>query len=636
MKFGIWKSLITANVATFAMATLLACGDDSSSSADSGISSNSGPSEEEIAQRCYEKFGTTEDDTWAESLTGNEFISKHVCESISEYMNYQLAFYARCTSADYNSAKNRFDIEVITEQKYMHIWAEMDGCSYKLGTDGDMEPLIAKGRKWTLDDCLCKEEIESILYREIKPAEDKEESSSSSEKNISSSSDEVDSSSTQKSQSSSSVENVSSSSEFVKVDADFVKIGNQEWMTKNLNVDVTGSSCYEDRPKNCEKYGRLYTWSMAMGIDTSYDRKKYGKTTEPHQGICPDGSHLPSHDEWNQLNEFIKAKPEYLIYFQNQYGGAYDYHGYYRDAETEVNFMSSTEYDVSGTSFSYEYAWLWYIHDDYAYFSMDNGHKYTGAYVRCVKGEAAPNTAPSSSSQNSSSSSAQSLSSSAAPVLEVAEGCGEYGYNSNWEYLNPDVEYGCIFDERDSHYYKTVIVGDQLWMAENLRYEATAGNSWCFNEEIDDYGECNEYGRYYGGNAIATNDPICPEGYRIPSQKDVNTLIDYMKSQDADVEIFMAKTNLWDLPNEDAFEGSNTTGLSMLPGGLRGYDNGRFYETGVFADDTHRFHMWLSDSYNGLVGNYTFLFGNVKQWGGTYSITDKERGFGIPVRCIKE
>lgn len=166
--------------AALSFSMLIACGGDSSSSAESGISSDSGPSEEEIAQRCYEKFGTTEDDTWAENLSGNEFIGKQVCESISEYMRYQLAFYAMCTSADYNSAKNRFDIEVLTEQRYMHIWAEMDGCSYKLGTYGDMEPLIAKGRQWTLDDCLCKEDAEKTFYREIKP-EEKVESSSSSE-----------------------------------------------------------------------------------------------------------------------------------------------------------------------------------------------------------------------------------------------------------------------------------------------------------------------------------------------------------------------------------------------------------------------------------------------------------------------
>ena len=197
-------------------------------------------------------------------------------------------------------------------------------------------------------------------------------------------------------------------------------------------------------------------------------------------------------------------------------------------------------------------------------------------------------------------------------------------------------EYGSFTDSRDGEKYRTIEIGKQVWMAENLRYEATIGSSWCFNEKSDDYGACNDYGRYYGGDALETDDPICPEGYRIPSQKDVNKLIDYMKSQDADVEIFMAKTDLWDMSNENAFEGTNTTGLSMLPGGLRGYNNSGFYETGVFADDTHRFHMWLSDKYNGLVGNYTFLFGNIKQWGTTYSVTDKERGFGIPVRCIKE
>lgn len=196
-----------------------------------------------------------------------------------------------------------------------------------------------------------------------------------------SSSSEISSSSSVELSSSSSFKDIPSSSE----EEDFVRIGNQEWMTRNLNVDVNGSSCYEDYPENCEKYGRIYTWSMAMGIDTKYDREQLGKISEPYQGICPEGSHLPSHSEWNELNEFIKKNPDYLAYFQNQYGGAYDYKGFYRDAGTEVNFMSSTEYDVSGTSFPYEYAWLWYIHDDYTYFYKDNGHKYTGAYVRCVK-----------------------------------------------------------------------------------------------------------------------------------------------------------------------------------------------------------------------------------------------------------
>ena len=37
----------------------------------------------------------------------------------------------------------------------------------------------------------------------------------------------------------------------------FVTIGSQTWFAQNLNFDVTGSSCYDDNPANCDTYGRL-------------------------------------------------------------------------------------------------------------------------------------------------------------------------------------------------------------------------------------------------------------------------------------------------------------------------------------------------------------------------------------------
>jgi len=65
-----------------------------------------------------------------------------------------------------------------------------------------------------------------------------------------------------------------------------VKIGEQVWMAENLNYEAEGSRCYDNKPANCLKYGRLYDWETAMKA-------------------CPKGWHLPSDDEWVTLTDFV-------------------------------------------------------------------------------------------------------------------------------------------------------------------------------------------------------------------------------------------------------------------------------------------------------------------------------------------
>jgi len=60
-------------------------------------------------------------------------------------------------------------------------------------------------------------------------------------------------------------------------------LDNQTWMAENLNYDSKDSKCYENKPDNCTKYGRLYSWENA---------KK----------ACPNGWHLPSKIEWEILD----------------------------------------------------------------------------------------------------------------------------------------------------------------------------------------------------------------------------------------------------------------------------------------------------------------------------------------------
>ena len=91
-----------------------------------------------------------------------------------------------------------------------------------------------------------------------------------------------------------------------------VQIGSQTWMAENLNyykssdrsLDNGRAVCYDNLDSNCDKYGRLYTWSAAMDTartECGYKAKTCNPKTLPPQGICPDGWHLPTNDDWNQL-----------------------------------------------------------------------------------------------------------------------------------------------------------------------------------------------------------------------------------------------------------------------------------------------------------------------------------------------
>jgi uncharacterized protein (TIGR02145 family) len=180
-----------------------------------------------------------------------------------------------------------------------------------------------------------------------------------------------------------------------------VKIGTQTWMAQNLNHDTligTGSWCYDNDTSNCRIYGRLYSWSAAMGISAIYSSTIWGGSDVARQGVCPNGWHLPSDPEWDTLIDFIGGASVAALALKStagwttevgngtdEYGfrlipgGGRDKKGYYFDGEDYSQVWSSTEYDDSMS---------WYRgiqSNDYTVVGQYRWYKAYGLSVRCIK-----------------------------------------------------------------------------------------------------------------------------------------------------------------------------------------------------------------------------------------------------------
>ena len=192
-------------------------------------------------------------------------------------------------------------------------------------------------------------------------------------------------------------------------------------------------------------------------------------------------------------------------------------------------------------------------------------------------------------------------------------------------------EYGELVDDRDGQKYKTVKIGDQWWMAENLNYADSAktptltGNSWCYNNELD---SCAKYGRLYSwvaavdkseeecgnGKTCGLSDNVqgvCPIGWHLPSGNEWNTLYSAMGSSPYAMQAKdFAKWN----------KATDAYGFSVLPAGGRypGSDH-----IGAYAN------FW-SSSEKGDYSNRWLLGAD----GASLGYDSRSRGFSV--RCVKD
>lgn len=104
-------------------------------------------------------------------------------------------------------------------------------------------------------------------------------------------------------------------------------------------------------------------------------------------------------------------------------------------------------------------------------------------------------------------------------ALLMVTSCDQEGVKTSKSgYVDPSsVVKGTMTDPRDGKNYKTVTIGDQIWMAENMAFKV--GNSPCYQNKESN---CQKYGRYYDW---ASAMKACPSGWRLPSKDDFDKLV---------------------------------------------------------------------------------------------------------------
>jgi uncharacterized protein (TIGR02145 family) len=187
-----------------------------------------------------------------------------------------------------------------------------------------------------------------------------------------------------------------------------VQIGEQCWMAENLNFGnlipleddmlnngIPEKYCYDDNPDNCDTYGALYQWTEVMQYTT----------TEGIQGLCPDGWHIPTDDEWCTLELTVDPTVNCGAWFWRgtdggtklKSGGSSGFEallgGYIFANMSSLQmgdfgfFWTSTKHNETSTIFRS-------VGDDFEGIRRFYNYDYYGQSVRCIKGEGAENFPP--------------------------------------------------------------------------------------------------------------------------------------------------------------------------------------------------------------------------------------------------
>jgi uncharacterized protein (TIGR02145 family) len=196
--------------------------------------------------------------------------------------------------------------------------------------------------------------------------------------------------------------------------------------------------------------------------------------------------------------------------------------------------------------------------------------------------------------------------------------------------------YNLMDDDRNS--YDVVKIGNQIWMAENLK--TTTYNDGTKIPLVSDYKEWSnlnspgycwyrnddgsykaEYGALYNGFTVSTG-KLCPLGWHVPSIEEWMILINYLGKKMAGGLLKEIGTEYWMSPNAGA---TNTIGFTALPGGSRG-------SYGTYFDEGLRGNWWSTSEHDKpKLWDISLTYFNSDA-----TINSDNKKIGLSVRCVKD
>ena len=214
-----------------------------------------------------------------------------------------------------------------------------------------------------------------------------------------------------------------------------------------------------------------------------------------------------------------------------------------------------------------------------------------------------------------------------------------------------EVSYGSLTDTRDGKIYKTVKIGTQTWMAENLNYTYNKGTArgYCYK---DDSVNCTRYGRLYtwsaamdsaavfgeggkgcgGDKTCSPANPVrgvCPEGWHLPSDAEWDTLEKFVADS-----LFGGKRDSVGYALKSASgwwkNGSDAVGFGALPSSYDVFLSS--YDSRWFEDDLDGAYFWSATE----LGSF-FAFRRLLYYDFPYlSMNVRAKCYALSVRCVKD